>query len=483
LLLELAKIVITSRVLGCSTKGMEVQRAIVRKRLQDSFCMRVVAIDHAEERAEDIGGAWDAASMTKGVNFWLDDLLGLKHQVFSVLGPNADYGPVTLILKEEALYQKATTLYVNSAVTMATGSGLELRPWAVSAEWVNPWSKVLVSESSGLEDRYSKLQVLAAKMGDTSAVMSEQTVKRKFVEGHALTLAGDKGSSTWSYIAHEVAGQAKLALSGTPLDLGYLQNKLLRQECRDTAEQGALQQELIPSKEMWIKSRKMGRRARLSEDFELLRKGTDIEVISEHRIKQDHWYCRRTDRDESARRSAKRYIVIPKASTEFKETQTDFDSRARKEYEKFAAKRKDCANRAKEDLDEFIDDTLKFLAEQRINTERGRISAYTAEMDIGNIKAEHAIDWYLNVDSHGRVEVHLGSLVPMSLVDTIVLNLDKITAMDIAKIKDLVSDKLGSSVKVLLASNAAESHEIQSSLIRGRRSSGAWIFNSLKKAS
>jgi len=80
-------------------------------------------------------------------------------------------------------------------------------------------------------------------------------------------------------------------------------------------------------------------------------------------------------------------------------------------------------------------------------------------MKLRDIRDEEAIEWYSNVDSHGRCEVHMASFVPLDMVDEVILNTQGLTMAAIEGIKSDVRGFLGRDP--LVVHSAEESEKMQ----------------------
>lgn len=93
---------------------------------------------------------------------------------------------------------------------------------------------------------------------------------------------------------------------------------------------------------------------------------------------------------------------------------------------------------------------------------RGKIAEYPQKrrpMKLRNIRGEEGIEWYSNVDSHGRCEVHMASFVPLNMIEDVILNTEGLTKAEIDGVKSDVKGFLGR--HPLVAYSAKESEKMQ----------------------
>lgn len=145
------------------------------------------------------------------------------------MGPNVDYGPVSIILKKEILSHPQSELIINSSGTFISGTSFELRPWAGNLifwrsiltcnrcqNWVSRlqcylfywdfWISYICSKNSQREKR---------NLGEfTSSLfrqkLDKRTCKVLWVSIHLFFQKKLKQ-------IREVAGQARIACSGSPI--------------------------------------------------------------------------------------------------------------------------------------------------------------------------------------------------------------------------------------------------------------------------
>ena len=149
-----------------------------------------------------------------GTRYWVDEALGHSRHNFAVLGPNVDYGPISLVLQASVMQVETVakaSLVVNAAACFCSGTAYELRPWAVTDEiaQVAPMGRNLLYFKQGFTHE--------GKAG-TEAWRQEIEIARKEVEEHKLR-ANEEGAL--ELLADEIDAQARYAFTGKAIDFDF----------------------------------------------------------------------------------------------------------------------------------------------------------------------------------------------------------------------------------------------------------------------
>lgn len=150
-----------------------------------------------------------------GIRFWADEALGLSQHNFAVLGPNAHYGPISLIFDETALHGKYgdCDMIVNAAACFISGAAYELRPWSVVDKLFD-----VGSLSPGPTLCHFK-HYWYSHCGQRASLSYDHYICAVKEAVNSYRVAGLHVEGSSEYFAKEIFGQAQMAFSNVPLDI------------------------------------------------------------------------------------------------------------------------------------------------------------------------------------------------------------------------------------------------------------------------
>ncbi|KAL6071804.1 WD repeat-containing protein 87 [Balamuthia mandrillaris] len=227
-LYNLAEVAITKHKLG-ETRCIIIRQLRLRKYFrnvfsaQDFITIDNIALQIYHQSISASASSSPSASWT-GIEYWVDEFLETDRRVFSVLGPNVDYGPISILFSRDLLQHPEMELVVNSSTTFLSGHTFRLRPWS-------PRHVQLKEERKKQED--GKVEAQDYERGTDTDVdywlgYFVAKYNREGVRAQWHELKNRKESWTLAKLhanvpgwdtcfAREIGGQARMALTGQPI--------------------------------------------------------------------------------------------------------------------------------------------------------------------------------------------------------------------------------------------------------------------------